>query len=101
MVWNRPADGGGTTTLIVGDICALRSALGCERTLASIRHAKVEVNISILVGVNAEVGDGESINVTAAADRGRRRSTPRLGDGTGNAFVLSGLENIDCIVVLE
>jgi hypothetical protein len=37
------------------------------------------------------VGDGESINVTAAADRRRRRSTPGLGDGTGNAFVRSTL----------
>lgn len=71
VVGNRPADGGSTTALIVGDICTLRAALGCERTLASVRHTKVEVNIGVLVGVDAEVGNGEGINVTAAADRRR------------------------------
>lgn len=87
VVGNSPANRGSTTALVVGDIGTLRSTLGRERTLASVRHAEVEVNIGILVGVDAEVGNGEGINVTAAADRGRR-SLAGLGDGTGNAFVL-------------
>lgn len=71
VVGNSPADGGSTTALVVGDIGTLRSTLVCERTLASVRHAKVEVNIGVLVGVYAEVSNGEGINVTAAANRGR------------------------------
>jgi hypothetical protein len=70
VVRNSPANRGSTTTLVVGDIGTLRSTLVCKRTLASVRHAKVEVNIGVLVGVYAEVGNGEGINVTAAANRG-------------------------------
>lgn len=71
VVRNRPANRCSTTALVVGDIGTLRSTLVSERTLASVRHAKVEVNIGLLVGVDAEVGNGERINVTAAANRGR------------------------------
>lgn len=71
VVGNSPADRGSTTALVVGDIGTLRSTPVCERTLASVRHAKVEVNIGVLVGVYAEVGNGEGINITAAANRGR------------------------------
>lgn len=90
VVRDSPADGGSTTTLVVGDIGTLRSALLGKGTLASVRHGEVEVHIGILVGVDAEVGDGEGINLSATADGGRR-SLAGLGDGTRDTFVRSAL----------
>lgn len=93
VVGDRPANRGSTTALVVGDIGTLGSALMCERTLAAVRHTKVEVHIGVLIGEDAEVGNGERIDFTAAANRGRR-ALAGLGDGTGYAFVLSCIRMI-------
>lgn len=55
--------------------------------LRAIRHAVAKHHVGLLFGVDAERGDGEGVLVFTAADL-RRRALARLGDASGDAFIL-------------
>lgn len=69
-IWNTPADRGGATALVVGNISAFGAAHCCKLTARTIGHSKGESDIGLLLDVNTERCHRERIDIAATRNLG-------------------------------